>query len=57
MHTRLTKNYWRYLIKIRGRKYARRHFLKTLRKSKEGERQDELIEIYKSIGFGKVGGE
>ena len=56
-HTQLNRNYWRYLIIRKGRKYARSHFHWILKRSKEGERKDALIEIYKSVGFGRVGGE
>ena len=56
MHTQLDRNYWRYLIMRKGRKFAKKHFHKVLEKSTEGKRKDQLIKIYKSVGFGRVGG-
>jgi hypothetical protein len=55
-YTQLERNYWRYLIMRKGRKFARSHFHEVLNKA-EGKRKDELIKIYKSVGFGRVGGE
>jgi hypothetical protein len=46
--TRLTTNYWRYLIRVKGRTLTRRQFHKVL-SSSIGQRRQALLSIYKEV--------
>ena len=46
--TRLTTDYWRYLIRVKGRTLTRRHF-HTVLASSSGKRRESLLHIYKEV--------
>lgn len=48
-HTTLDRPYWRYLIKKKGKKYTRNKFHMVIASAEEGDRKQELINIYLDI--------